>query len=440
MTSRRQPAEQAATAAIEAGCRHPAAADDADRFAEIADAADREQLTYRGVPRRAACWPNATTATHRRAVRRRPRRRLPPRQTARRLRLHRQPRDQPGHHQHPRRLRLDPQRPTAVSDRRLRHRQDPPADRVWAPPPPNRATGSATPWPPSWSTSSSRPPTNANCPAPSPATAASICSCIDELGYLELDRRGAELLFQVLTEREEKNAVAIASNDSLQRLDQDLHRPPTLRRHRRPAHLRRPHHRDRHQLLPPRPRPSPTSRRWGQLRPSPWGQVRLTQPLGVAEVDLDSGGCGEPGVLGHLVTRIPGQRLGQWLCSRWIAAASASATTSALCLPEGGAPSITNRETGRERGGSRTSSPHALPTTSYCCTSPVTDQGPGLRSRLRDEQHQPATAQFDRSRRGLREPADEPKPVSAHRAVSRLLVRGRPRPRDSKAHAVKTMD
>ena len=29
-----------------------------------------------------------------------------------------------------------------------------------------------------------------------------------------LDRRGAELLFQVLTEREEKNSVAIASNES----------------------------------------------------------------------------------------------------------------------------------------------------------------------------------------------------------------------------------
>ncbi len=37
---------------------------------------------------------------------------------------------------------------------------------------------------------------------------------IDELGYMELDRRGAELLFQVLTEREEKNSVAIASNES----------------------------------------------------------------------------------------------------------------------------------------------------------------------------------------------------------------------------------
>ncbi|MFF3920441.1 IS21-like element helper ATPase IstB [Streptomyces sp. NPDC001852] len=38
--------------------------------------------------------------------------------------------------------------------------------------------------------------------------------CIDELGHLELDRRGAEMLFQVLTEREEKNSVAIASNES----------------------------------------------------------------------------------------------------------------------------------------------------------------------------------------------------------------------------------
>jgi DNA replication protein DnaC len=38
--------------------------------------------------------------------------------------------------------------------------------------------------------------------------------CIDEPGYMELDRRGAELLFQVLTEREEKASVAIASNES----------------------------------------------------------------------------------------------------------------------------------------------------------------------------------------------------------------------------------
>lgn len=33
--------------------------------------------------------------------------------------------------------------------------------------------------------------------------------------HMQLDRRGAELLFQVLTEREEKNSVAIASNESV---------------------------------------------------------------------------------------------------------------------------------------------------------------------------------------------------------------------------------
>ena len=38
--------------------------------------------------------------------------------------------------------------------------------------------------------------------------------CIDELCYMELDKRGADLLFQVLTEREEKASVAIASNES----------------------------------------------------------------------------------------------------------------------------------------------------------------------------------------------------------------------------------
>jgi DNA replication protein DnaC len=35
---------------------------------------------------------------------------------------------------------------------------------------------------------------------------------LDELG-MALDNRGAELLFQVLTKREEKNAIAITSNE-----------------------------------------------------------------------------------------------------------------------------------------------------------------------------------------------------------------------------------
>ena len=36
---------------------------------------------------------------------------------------------------------------------------------------------------------------------------------IDELGYLSLDKRGAELLFEVLTEREEKASIAVGSNE-----------------------------------------------------------------------------------------------------------------------------------------------------------------------------------------------------------------------------------
>jgi len=36
--------------------------------------------------------------------------------------------------------------------------------------------------------------------------------CLDEVGYVQLDSRGSELLFQILTEREEKASVAVASN------------------------------------------------------------------------------------------------------------------------------------------------------------------------------------------------------------------------------------
>lgn len=36
--------------------------------------------------------------------------------------------------------------------------------------------------------------------------------CLDEFGYLNLDRTGAKLLFQIFTEREERKAIAVASN------------------------------------------------------------------------------------------------------------------------------------------------------------------------------------------------------------------------------------
>ena len=36
--------------------------------------------------------------------------------------------------------------------------------------------------------------------------------CLDELGYVHLDDRGAELLFQVITERDERASIAVGSN------------------------------------------------------------------------------------------------------------------------------------------------------------------------------------------------------------------------------------
>jgi DNA replication protein DnaC len=46
------------------------------------------------------------------------------------------------------------------------------------------------------------------------------------LGYLQLDRRGAEPLFQVLTEREERSAIAIASNEPFSSWTETFTDPP----------------------------------------------------------------------------------------------------------------------------------------------------------------------------------------------------------------------
>jgi DNA replication protein DnaC len=35
---------------------------------------------------------------------------------------------------------------------------------------------------------------------------------VDELGDVKIDPRGAELLFQIITEREERASIAIATN------------------------------------------------------------------------------------------------------------------------------------------------------------------------------------------------------------------------------------
>jgi DNA replication protein DnaC len=64
----------------------------------------------------------------------------------------------------------------------------------------------------SWSTNSSKPPTNASCRGWWPGTRAWICFASMRLGYVQIDSRGAELLFQIITEREERASIALASN------------------------------------------------------------------------------------------------------------------------------------------------------------------------------------------------------------------------------------
>ena len=92
--------------------------------------------------------------------------------------------------------------------------------------------------------------------------------CLDELGYVQLDARGSELLFQILTEREEKASVAVGQQPPVQRMGHRHPRPPPRGRHRRPRHLQRPHPRDRHQQLPPphhqNPDPDPAQQRLNQ--------------------------------------------------------------------------------------------------------------------------------------------------------------------------------
>ena len=85
--------------------------------------------------------------------------------------------------------------------------------------------------------------------------------CIDELGYMELDKRGAELLFQVLTEREEKASVAIATNESSSGWTRTFTDPRLCAAIVDRLTFKGHHHRNRHRLLPPRPNPQPVPHR-----------------------------------------------------------------------------------------------------------------------------------------------------------------------------------
>jgi DNA replication protein DnaC len=85
---------------------------------------------------------------------------------------------------------------------------------------------------------------------------------------MELDRRGAELLFQVLTEREEKNSVAIASNDSFGSWTKTF-TDPRLCAALSTDFRSRQHHRDGHRLLPASPQQSQSPPRGNLSQQSP---------------------------------------------------------------------------------------------------------------------------------------------------------------------------
>src|SRR5690348_15657386 len=77
-------------------------------------------------------------------------------------------------------------------------------------------------------------------------------------------------------------------------MDPHLHRPPALRRHRRPAHLRRPHHQHRHRLLPAAHRPGPPPVRQDRIAAPPGGapMALISQPgsdYQIASIPLDAG-------------------------------------------------------------------------------------------------------------------------------------------------------
>ena len=75
--------------------------------------------------------------------------------------------------------------------------------------------------------------------------------CLDEFGYVHLDPRGAELLFQILTEREERASVAVASNAPFSEWGRTFTDARLAAAVVDRPHLPRPHHRDRQRLLSP---------------------------------------------------------------------------------------------------------------------------------------------------------------------------------------------
>ena len=207
MSTRTDTAAQAAIGAAARELHLPTIRDEATRLAEIAV---RERQTHLGFLAEVL-----TAEVDERSDRRRTRR-IAEARFPRLKRLCRvQPRRRAQHHRrttgHARQQRLDRRRRTSRTTRRQRHRQDAPAHRARAgrlrTRPPRalhhlRTTGQRA-------RRSRRRPTT----VPLVGRYARLdLLLLDELGYVQIDSRGAELLFQIITEREERASIAVGTN------------------------------------------------------------------------------------------------------------------------------------------------------------------------------------------------------------------------------------
>jgi hypothetical protein len=84
--------------------------------------------------------------------------------------------------------------------------------------------------------------------------------CLDELGYLNLPAGAAELVFQVISERNERGSLIVTTNLPFGDWTKVFPDPAPREGRRRPDHPQGAHHRHRHRELavPSRPRTQTT--------------------------------------------------------------------------------------------------------------------------------------------------------------------------------------
>ena len=93
---------------------------------------------------------------------------------------------------------------------------------------------------------------------------------IDELGFVPLSRTGAELLFEVFSQRYERGSTMVTTNLPFDRVDRGLRLGTAHRSAAGPPHPPRPHPGDERRELPPQAQQ-------GDRRPASSGRIR--QPI-----------------------------------------------------------------------------------------------------------------------------------------------------------------